>query len=550
LKKNLSNLKIINLLDIDVYSLATSSKFLDQALLSIDSFNLENDYKFWSELACSSKSPLANVLLKEIAITIFCIQTVIESNSSVKIYGLNVAQEKTVLDFFSELNFLTEIKVRIFLIFCQLISILKLSAYISYSFFFWMLKKDFRKIKDSETIGLITYCDRAEFNGEFDPYFGDLISKFNSYNDVGLYLGILYFPFYPYLKKIKSMVYLNAYNHIFDYIAAYIKSIRLIYKSFNLANLLFLSGKIDFYSVYKYRVIFSASGGYWETILIKRGLSNFIKNKKLKKIVYPFENKPIEKAILKAIPSDIKTIGYQHSSITNSHFGLKITREEIDYDYLPQKIITCGNITYDWLTKNSKIPKRKIFIGCGLRQQGIPVLENGGAKLVSIKKILFVFSSSFHELNVGINYILEVIKRTHDLEFRVRNHPNFPVSGLANEVQRIMRYSQISISEDALINDFKWADAVMYISSTAAIDALRFGLPVICLNYDGMSFDPLMGQSVSNRYVVNDVESLKNLLALIDKNQTKLSQDSILGSNYALMYFREISDNNLKPFFD
>jgi hypothetical protein len=549
LKKNLSNLKIIDLFDFDVISLATSARFIDQALYLIDRFNLENDYKFWSDLACTSRSPLANVLLKEIAITIFCIQTVIESDCSIKIYGLNPAQEKTVLDFFGESKFLIDIKVRIFLSISQFASILKLSAFMSYCFIFWMLKKHCEKEKDIGNVGLLTYCDRTQLNDDSDPYFGNLISKFNSTDDVAFYLGVVYFPYSPYLRKIKSMVYINAYNEISDYVAAYLKSFRLIFKDFNLTNLPFSSGKINFFSVYKYRVISGASSGYWETILIKQGLSNFIKNIKLKKIIYPFENKSIEKAILKVIPSDVKTIGYQHTSITNTHFNLKITTEEIQFKYLPDKIITCGSVTYDWLIEHSKIPIEKIVVGCGLRQQSIPALGKKGRGSV-VKNILFVFSSSFHELTVGINYILEAIEQTYGLKFKIRAHPNFPVSGLANEVQKKLRHSQVWVSKTSLTNDFNWADAVIYISSTAAIDALRFGLPVICLNYNGMSFDPLMGRTVSNRYVVNDVKSLKRFLYLIEDNQIKLTNDAILGSDYALMYFREISDNNLKPFFD
>ena len=529
--------------------MATSARFLDQALFSIDRFNLENNYEFWSDLACTSRSPLANVLLREIAITIFCIQTIIESECSIKIYGLNPAQEKTVLNFFGESKFLIDIKVRIFIIISQFASILKLSTFMSYCFFFWMLKKHDEKEKDLGNVGLLTYCDRTQLNDDSDPYFGNLISKFNSVDDAAFYLGIVYFPYSPYLRKIKSMVYINAYNEISDYVAAYLKSFQLIFKDFKLTNLPFSSSKIDFFSVYKYRVISGASSGYWETILIKQGLSNFIKNIKLKKIIYPFENKSIEKAILKVIPSEIKTIGYQHTSITNSHFNLKMTTEEIQFEYLPDKVITCGSVTYDWLIKHSKIPIEKIEVGCGLRQQSIPALGKKGQGS-AVKNILFVFSSSFHELTVGINYILETIEQTCELKFRIRAHPNFPVSGLANEVQKKLKHSQVWVSKTTLIIDFNWADAVMYISSTAAIDALRFGLPVICLNYDGMSFDPLMGRTVSNRYVVDDVKSLKRFLYLNEENQIKKSQDAILGSEYALMYFRDISDKNLKPFFE
>ena len=63
----------------------------------------------------------------------------------------------------------------------------------------------------------------------------------------------------------------------------------------------------------------------------------------IKRLIYPFENKSLEKCLLLGLNGSIETIGYQHSSITPRHFSFLMGKEEINVTPIPDKIITSGN---------------------------------------------------------------------------------------------------------------------------------------------------------------------------------------------------------------
>ena len=68
-------------------------------------------------------------------------------------------------------------------------------------------------------------------------------------------------------------------------------------------------------------------------------------NHSLEKIIYPFENKSLEKLLLLGLPKKIRTIGYQHSSITPMHLSFQLSKKEIYKMPLPDKIVTVGKVT-------------------------------------------------------------------------------------------------------------------------------------------------------------------------------------------------------------
>ena len=131
----------------------------------------------------------------------------------------------------------------------------------------------------------------------------------------------------------------------------------------------------------------------------------------LETIIYPFENKPLEKLINIGLGDKIKTVGYQHSSLTPRHFSLIMNDDELKITPLPHKLITLGDITKQWLIKKCNFPSNKVIKGVALRQGKINTILK---KTFSPKnaKLLFVFSSSNYEIIKTI----EILKNISILE--------------------------------------------------------------------------------------------------------------------------------------
>ena len=133
------------------------------------------------------------------------------------------------------------------------------------------------------------------------------------------------------------------------------------------------------------------SKGLIDNLLIFRAFRRLNKMKTLKMIIYPFENKSLEKMMLFALDDTIKTIGYQHSSISNRHFSLILNSKESKIVPLPNKIITTGYITRDWLISKGNIPANIISVGVSLRNANFQYLEK---KIENHKRLSY--SSLFH----------------------------------------------------------------------------------------------------------------------------------------------------------
>ena len=123
--------------------------------------------------------------------------------------------------------------------------------------------------------------------------------------------------------------------------------------------------------------------------------------KTLKNDYLPFENKSLEKNDL-FLDDTIKTIGYQHSSISNRHFSLILNSKESKIVPLPNKIITTGYITRDWLISKN-IPKH-VSVGKSSRNANFQYLEKKIENHNKIK-LFFPFSSSYNEIYDTIHFL-------------------------------------------------------------------------------------------------------------------------------------------------
>jgi hypothetical protein len=252
-------------------------------------------------------------------------------------------------------------------------------------------------------------------------------------------------------------------------------------------------------------------------------------------LVYPFENRSWEKLLLLSAyeAQCLKTVGYQHSSITPRHLSLKISKREFNTKEYPNKIITVGSITFDWLKRNSPAIADRIIIGGSLRK--IKAKFN----LPESKGILVAISSSLDEAKKMLLIVNEVSKGlTNPIPIIVRSHPTINIDTLFNSMSW-PTYVVLSKNRD-LNQDIFESHIIIYSSSTVAIEGMLCGRLPIFLNIgDCPSGDPLLGKSTFSSSSSTEILSILNQLANFNKIELKRAQ--IRAIKFSEKYLQDIN---------
>jgi hypothetical protein len=233
-------------------------------------------------------------------------------------------------------------------------------------------------------------------------------------------------------------------------------------------------------------------GGYFYNVLVHPAARRLLARWRPRWLLYPYENKALEKMLLLgARDAPCKVIGYQHTSITRRHATMLFAEGEATATPLPNRIVTVGEVTRRFLETHGRYPRGIFVTGCALRQNFGPVLERrpGDGKL----RLLLALSSSRRELLEAVQLCRDAVTRYESLELGIRPHPEFPASLLPSEVRDwVGRYAR-NLTGTALAANLEWCDAVAYVSSTVALEALGRGRPVINLALsDPLDPDPVL----------------------------------------------------------
>tara|TARA_B100001173_G_C15932385_1_gene523357 strand:- start:228 stop:1115 length:888 start_codon:yes stop_codon:yes gene_type:complete len=277
------------------------------------------------------------------------------------------------------------------------------------------------------------------------------------------------------------------------------------------------------------------SKGYINNLLVYRASKRIRNIPKLETLIYPFENKSLEKLINLGFNNKIKTVGYQHSSITPRHFNFILNDEEMNLVHLPDKVVTLGKVTKRWLIEKCNFPPSKIIQGVALKNFFLkPMIK----KTFSPEKVklLFVFSSSNYEIIKSIE-ILKKILINYSFNCRFRFHINFPMEKLSNKDKRWIKSNINLVEKNTLNDDLKWTDITVYISSTVALESLFCGIPVIRLNIDKFNSDPLLNEKIPFKWTANSSSDLVNSIYEISYlSNEERNERSLKGQNFASSY--------------
>jgi hypothetical protein len=235
-------------------------------------------------------------------------------------------------------------------------------------------------------------------------------------------------------------------------------------------------------------------GAYFYNVLVYRAARRLMARWQPAWLLHPFENKALEKMLLIAAREVVprcRVVGYQHTSITRRHATLLFAEGEAAATPLPGRIVTVGEVTRRYLERHGRYPEGIFVTGCALRQSRGPLLERRAPD--GTLRLLLALSSSRRELVESVQACRLAAAADSSLQFAIRPHPEFPLQLLPDDAAAWVRAQAQDFSATPLADNLAWCDAVVYVSSTVALEALGRGRPVINLVIsDPLDPDPVL----------------------------------------------------------
>jgi hypothetical protein len=235
-------------------------------------------------------------------------------------------------------------------------------------------------------------------------------------------------------------------------------------------------------------------GGYFYNVLVYRAARRMLRRWKPRWLLYPYENKSLEKSLLLAARESCpgcRVVGFQHTSITRRHATLLFAEGEAEITPLPDRIVTVGEVTRRFLETHGRYPPGMFATGCALRQQSGTLLERRAPD--GIPRVVLALSSSRQELSSAVEMCRQAMQGGARFELGIRPHPEFPLALLHGSLRDWVGNGAIDLTGTALHANLEWCDCVAYVSSTVALEALGRGRPVIHLSLaEPLNPDPIL----------------------------------------------------------
>jgi len=276
----------------------------------------------------------------------------------------------------------------------------------------------------------------------------------------------------------------------------------------------------------------SAAGEPAMHALYQRAFERMFAALKPQTVIYPLERRTWERHLVRAArAAGVRCcVGFQHSSITPRHLALKADAALDPADELPDRVVTCGTLTADWLRREGGALGAHVTAGAAVRAMPLDLPPPGPGVLVAI-------SSSRAEAWALIN-ATAAAARAVNAPFIIRSHPTIPVDDLFAACDHP---ANVELSRGkTLAEDLSRVGAVVYSSSTVALEGMRYDrLPVYLDIGDVPAGDPLLGGEGFKRSA-NDAATLTaQLQALFALPPAQREREAALARDYANRYLPE-----------
>ena len=248
-------------------------------------------------------------------------------------------------------------------------------------------------------------------------------------------------------------------------------------------------------------------------------------------VVYPFENRSWEKLLVGATKDkNASSIAYSHSSITPRHLAFEISDADDVRSWLPDYVVTIGDVTAKWLEEKAPPLRGRIMAGVSFR--AVDCYLDRAAR----DSVLVAVSSSRDEAWDLLQLTYEASINV-DIPFVVRSHPTIPIKDMFSQFSWP---SNVSLSCDvSLAEDIRRASIVAYSSSTVALEAMRSGRIPLFLDIGDLPVgDPLPDGLLFKYEAACGIEYANQIKSIISMDSGEFESVRGAAVEYANKYLR------------
>ena len=274
-----------------------------------------------------------------------------------------------------------------------------------------------------------------------------------------------------------------------------------------------------------------ASGEAFMHALMRRAFARMLATLRPRVLVYPFENRSWEKALLAAARAAgvERVVGYQHTSITPRHLAFEQGPGPVGP--LPDRVITVGSITAQWLRERAPALAGRITVGASLRRGAVAI------PLPSAHGLLVAISSSRDEA-LAMMALVHAAAPALRVPVVIRSHPTIPAADL---YARFDWPAHARLSDGGpLEQDLAAATMIAYSSSTVALEGMLHGrLPLYADIGDVPAADPLIGDCPAKSGAADGTGLAALVDAICRMSAPDLDARRGVAKRYAEEYLRE-----------
>jgi surface carbohydrate biosynthesis protein (TIGR04326 family) len=298
------------------------------------------------------------------------------------------------------------------------------------------------------------------------------------------------------------------------------------------------------------------SGNLFMNLLVFYASKKLARSIPISRWLYPFENLAWEKMLLLGTRSsghDIRMIGYQHASITKSNAtyqSMVLPEDQKQAIPFPNAVVTTGDVTHEWLEKEGHYStSTEVKAACALRPAFLPLYEPKRRE-PHLSKILVALATNQDEYVRVLVFLEQAFSGVSGYEVRVRPHPVIPFEP-ALKAASLSSTSFFHVSSGTLQEDLRWANVVLYASSTVGLEAISLGVPAINLDLGNfLDEDPMLGWSEFRWPAIEPCELVKTIkhIETIPEDEFRALQQK--GQEYATAYLKPVTEKGLRSFLE
>jgi len=230
--------------------------------------------------------------------------------------------------------------------------------------------------------------------------------------------------------------------------------------------------------------------GICECTVLTSSLEMVLKEYQVKGIITFLEMYPYSRALYysaKRFGRNIKTIAYQHASITPMKLWYSYKPEEISLNGdlinkmpIPDYFLFNGKMGKDILTRSGYPENRCLFVGSLRLDEAFRLGKASiSTDIPADKKIVLVATTYTEEDSRKIAVIVsELSRRRNDCFFVFKGHSNYPIDSLLKEYD----LKNYIVSEDNVYQLIRRADCLVTTYSTTAEEAIALGCPAVAID--------------------------------------------------------------------